>query len=85
MTLHCTSEHCRLHKLCATYKADDGKDATVFTDHQKNLTRSAICMGIVCHFFSKKPGYHAQTAEQLNAIHSPNTFRTVGNQFVIPR
>lgn len=80
MTLHCTSQACRINKLCSTYKANDGKDQTVFTDHHKNLTRSPTGKGIVCHFFGKKT-----EARDFNTIHSPNTFRTVGNEFVIPR
>jgi hypothetical protein len=79
MTLHCTSTHCRIHKLCSTYKANDGGDQTIFTDHQPNMKK--VSKGTVCVFFGSKP-----VPDDLSSIHSPNTFRTVGGgEFIIPR
>jgi len=77
--LYCTSTHCRAHKLCTTYKADTGKDSTVFTDHHTNMRK--VSKGSYCPFFGRKPA-----PDNLSAIHSPNTFRTANSgAFVIPR
>jgi hypothetical protein len=80
MTLYCTSEHCRIHKLCDRFKSNDGKDNTVFTDHHVNMTKQS--KGCFCPFFGLKKGYLTQ---DLNKVHSPNTFETITNNFVIPR
>jgi hypothetical protein len=77
MTLKCSSTHCRVHKLCSTYRLPVS-DKTVVTDHQTRLSR--VGGKIVCHFFGRKV-----EDRDLSAIRSPNTFTTVGNEFVIPR
>jgi hypothetical protein len=80
--LYCTSIHCRIYKLCRTYKVNIGGDQTVFTDHQKNVKLNKQNR-IECPFFSLKPN------KDKNLIHSPNTFNSYrsgkGGEFIIPR
>jgi hypothetical protein len=83
MTLYCTASNCSLHRLCESYKPNDGGDQTVFTNHKNNTSRSDKCMSWVCHFFSPR---RAWLKRDKNTICSPNTFRTMkGGKFIEPR
>jgi hypothetical protein len=41
--------------------------------------------GVYCPFFGLRAGYYNNDPEVLNKIHSPNTFETITNNFIIPR